>query len=47
MDYALEESRILKEEFRAATGKERIPIAPDPRQAAIRAPMEGRSRVDA
>jgi hypothetical protein len=29
LDYALEENRILKEAFRAVTGKERIPFTPD------------------
>ena len=32
LDYALEESRILKEAFRAATGKERIFFTPDQRR---------------
>ena len=32
LDYALEENRILKEAFRAVTGKERIPFTPDQRR---------------
>jgi hypothetical protein len=32
LDYALEEVQVVKEAFRAATGKERIPFTPDQRR---------------
>ena len=32
LDYALEENRVLKEAFRAATGTERIHFTPDQRR---------------